>query len=298
MARQPFGRHIPLVLLAMAALLVGVPGAQAQQLKRYPMTGLVIEVDPARRSFVVSHDAVEGLMPAMTMPFEVRDRAVLAGVTAGMTVRFTLVLGAQSARAEGVQIVPYESAEQDPSTARRLELMRRITGRPSTAVAVGQPVPDFTLIDQTRGRVTLTELRGKVVVVNFIYTTCALPQFCYRMATHFGAVQKRFARRMGTDLVLLTVTFDPVRDTPERLAEYASQWKADPAQWHFLTGAVADVQRVCGWFGVDFFPDEGLINHSTHTAVIDRRGTLKANIEGNTMTATQLGDLVASVLGR
>lgn len=298
MPRPPFARRALLVFLLVAGLLPAVGAAQRQEPRRYSMTGLVIEVDPTRRSFVVSHDAVPGLMPAMTMPFEVRERAALAGVTAGMTVRFTLVLGSQSARAEGVEVVPYETVEQDPSTARRLELFRRITGKPSTAVAVGQPVPDFTLVDQTRSRVTLSALRGKVVVINFIYTSCALPQFCYRMANHFGAVQKRFARRMGTDLVLLTVTFDPVRDTPERLAEYASQWKADPAQWHFLTGAVADVQRVCGWFGVDFFPDEGLMNHSTHTAVIDRTGTLKANIEGNRLTATQLGDLVGAVLER
>jgi protein SCO1/2 len=97
---------------------------------------------------------------------------------------------------------------------------------------------------------------------------------------------------MGRDLILLTVTFDPVRDQPERLAEYASQWNANPATWHFLTGAVPDIARVCAVFGVDFFPDEGLMDHSSHTAVIDRLGRLVANIEGNQFTATQLGDLV------
>src|SRR2546426_8408741 len=45
-----------------------------------------------------------------------------------------------------------------------------------------------------------------------------------------------------SDLVLLTVTFDPVHDTPDVLAEYASRWNADPATWHFLTGTVPDVR--------------------------------------------------------
>jgi len=291
-------RLVAPVVALVAVLLAGATCAQAQPPQRYPMTGLVIQVDPSRTSFVVSHDSIPGVMPAMTMPFDVKERAALAGVTAGMTVRFTLVLGRQSAHAEGVQIVRDQSVEQDPSTARRLELLKRITGTPSTAVPVGERVPDFTLIDQARTAVTLSQFRGKVVVANFIYTTCVLPQFCYRMANHFSVIQKRFDRRMGTDLVLLTVTFDPVRDTPERLAEYASQWKADSTRWHFLTGAVADVRRVCGWFGVDFFPDEGLMNHSVHTAVIDRGGTLRANIEGNKLTAAQLGDLVAAVLER
>jgi protein SCO1/2 len=49
---------------------------------------------------------------------------------------------------------------------------------------------------------------------------------------------------------------------------------------------------------VDFFPDEGLMNHSSHTAVIGRDGTLVANLEGNQFTAAQLGDLVDTVLKR
>lgn len=98
--------------------------------------------------------------------------------------------------------------------------------------------------------------------------------------------------------MLLTVTFDPARDTPEKLAEYASQWKADPVRWHFLTGSAPDVQRVCNMFGVDFFPDEGLMNHSIRTAIIDRQGQLVASIEGNQFTATQLGDLVETALSR
>jgi protein SCO1 len=67
--------------------------------------------------------------------------------------------------------------------------------------------------------------------------------------------------------VLLTETFDPQRDQPDVLNRYASNWKADPATWHFLTGPVEDVQRVTNMFGVDFFPEEGLMNHALHTAI-------------------------------
>ena len=147
-------------------------------------------------------------------------------------------------------------------------------------------------------RVTLSQLAGKVVAVNFVYTRCALPQFCLRIANNFGVLQKRFSGELGRELALLTITFDPERDTPEVLAEYASQWKADSRYWRFLTGAVADVRRVCAMFGSIAFPDEGLMNHSLHTAVIDRKGNLVANIEGNQYTPEQLGDLVAATLKR
>ena len=72
--------------------------------------------------------------------------------------------------------------------------------------------------------------------------------------------------------MLLTLTFDPVHDRPEILAQYSRQWDADPATWHFLTGSTGDVQRVCRLFGVDFFPEEGLMNHSLLTAIVDRQG--------------------------
>lgn len=166
------------------------------------------------------------------------------------------------------------------------------------ALDIGQAVPDFALTDQNRRRVSLSQFAGKVVAVNFIYTSCGLPNFCFRNSNTFGVLQKRFKQQMGRELVLLTVSFDPQRDQPDVLARYARTWKADPETWYFLTGPVPEVQRVTNLFGIDYFPDEGLMNHSLHTAIIDRRRRLVANIEGNQFTADQLADLVQTTLTR
>jgi protein SCO1/2 len=292
------------VALLVCALSITI-AAQA----RYAVRGLVLKVDLASRTVVVSHDSIPGGMPAMTMPFEVRSARELRGLTPGALIAFTLVLDQKSPYVERVRVVRHESVEQDPLTARRLRLLQDITLPPDNAVfrnaltaflpvGVGQMVPDFTLIDQTRARVSLSQFRGKVVALNFVYTSCVLPQFCYRLANHFSVVQRRFGEKMGRDLVLLTVTFDPARDTPERLAEYARQWNADGGVWRFLTGDAADIAKVCQLFGLDVFPDEGLISHSTRTVVINRAGALAASIEGNQYTAAQLGDLVDAVLQR
>ncbi len=286
----------------MLALAVALPDFVSAQAKpgRHAVRGMVLSVDAARKTVVVSHDSIPNVMAAMAMPFEVKDARELEGVVPGAIVSFTLVITQESGLAEGLRVVRYESVEQDPITARRLRLLQNLTGGAAvpSPLAVGQAVPDFTLTDQAHARVSLSQFRGKVVALNFIYTSCALPQFCYRLANHFSVMQRRLQARMGRDLVLLTVTFDPARDTPERLAEYAGQWKADPSVWHFLTGGVEDVKRVCRLFGVDAFPDEGLINHSTRTVVVNRRGVLAASIEGNQHTAAQLGDLVEGVLRR
>jgi protein SCO1/2 len=287
------GRLKPAPTFACFVLVVAAAVAIDAADRVFTVKGMVTRVDLPNKTILVSHEAIVGLMDSMVMPFEVRDAKELQGITPGAVVEFTLTVGDRMAYASAFKIRRYESVEQDPATARRLATMKRMAGLATTPLAIGGQVPDFTLIDQTKQPVKLSSLAGKVLAVNFIYTRCALPQFCLRIANNFGVLQKRFAEELKRgELALLTITFDPERDTPEAMARYASQWKPDPAQWRFLTGPVADVRKVTSVFGVDFFPDEGLMNHSLRTAIVDRRGRLVASIEGNQYTPEQLGDLV------
>jgi protein SCO1/2 len=298
LARRGAWRTVVVLCGLLCVWALGAAPTAQSKTGRYTVRGMVLRVDPAQRLFYVSHDRIEGLMDAMTMPFEVRDTRELTPLVPGAIIGFTLVIEPTVGYATDLRIERYVSAEQDPSTARRLALLRRATGRSPPPVAVGQRVPDFTLVDQARQRVSLSSLSGKVVAVTFLYTRCALPQFCLRSATTFGVLQKRFVNELGQDLVLLTVTFDPERDTPEVLAGYAAQWDANPRAWRFLTGSAAEVRRVCALFGVDAFPDEGLVDHSVRTAVVGRDGRLLANVEGNRFTPEQFGDLLRATMER
>ena len=282
-------------LVVLALSLSVATCASAEQ--RYSARGLILKLDPAHNTMVVSADAIPGFMEAMTMPYSVRDAKELEGLKPGTLIDFTLVVEKDSSYAETIRVHSYQGLEPDPLTARRLKLLKQVAN-PSAVkqLAIGEAVPDFTLIDQNRRPIKLSKFAGKVVALNFVYTRCALPNFCYRSSNNFGILRKRFKDRLGHDLILLTVTFDPVHDQPEALAKYAATWKADPRTWHFLTGSSAEVRRVCDLFGEDFFQDEGLMNHSLHTALISRNGKLVANLEGNDFSATQLGDLAETVL--
>ena len=150
-------------------------------------------------------------MAAMAMPFEVRQRKDLDGLVPGASVAFGLiVVNGNSSYAERIRVVRYQSTEQDPLAASRLKLLTQVAGgAPRKMLAIGETVPDFKLIDQMRRPVSLSQLRGKVVAINFIYTSCPLPNFCLRIANNFGVLQRRFKAQLGRDLFLLTVTFDP-----------------------------------------------------------------------------------------
>jgi protein SCO1 len=275
-------------------------GGRIVAAETYAAKGLVVKVDAPHRTVLISCEKIPGFMEAMVMPFEVRDSKELASVAPGAMIEFTLVVDSTTSYIEKIHVHHYQSVEQDPMTASRLNLLRSLTdaSTQTNVLKPGEQIPDFTLIDQTRNNVSPSQFRGKVVLITFTYTHCALPNFCFRIANNFRRIQTRFANDMGRDLVFMSITFDPAHDTPDVMASYGKTWKADPANWKLLTGSSSDIAAICGKFGVTYFPDEGLMNHSLHTFVVDRDGKLVADMEGNEYSAEQLGDLVQSVLGR
>ncbi len=285
----------------LIAVVLALTSSQAAQVtageSRYQVTGLVLSVDPARLTFVASIDRIPGFMEAMTMPFKARQANDLAGIAPGTAVAFTLVVERGGSYVDGIRVGRSQNLEQDPLAARRLSLLRQMSGPASRPLAVGDLVPDVELIDQHSRRVSLGAARGKVIGINFMYTTCQLPDFCLRLVNHFSVLQQRLPEALGRDLELLTVTFDPLRDTPDALAEYARRWRPSGA-WHFLTGDAASVRRLLDAFGVDTFPNDGLMDHSLRTVFIDRSGRLAAVVDGNQYSSDQLVDLARTMIGR
>lgn len=273
--------------------LLLLAGASLAADTRYPVTGIILQVDLPNRKFVASCGAIPGYMEAMAMPYSVLDRRELADLKAGAYVDFTLVVEKERSYVERIRIHRYEASEREPLLARRLQLLEA----PRATVKAGDAVPDFALMDQTGRRVTLSQWAGKVVAVTFIYTSCPLPDYCFRLSNNFSQLNQRFAGRMGRDLVLLSITFDPVRDQPKVLAKYASTFQADPETWRFLTGPLDKVKAVTRQFGLNYWPEEGYVTHTMHTLVIDRQGRLAADFEGNQFTARQLGDYVEVLMG-
>jgi protein SCO1/2 len=284
------------LLLAVTTLVSAGHGWAAQS---YTVRGLVLKIDKPNRTLIVSCERISNYMNAMVMPFAVRNSAELDGLDAGTMIQFTLIVDGDSSYITGIRVQKYESVEADPLGARRLSLMAEIANPSSLPpqIKTGDTVPDFSLIDQTRHDVRLSEFRGKIVVMTFMYTHCVLPNFCFRTANNFRLLQKRFADQLGSNLIFISITFDPAHDTPEALAQYGKTWDADPRTWKLLTGHQADIDKISEQFGVSHFADEGLITHSLHTVIIKRDGTLAANLEGNDFSADQLGDLVQTVLG-
>ena len=91
--------------------------------------------------------------------------------------------------------------------------------------------PAFTLTDQDGKPFSRDDLKGKVWVADFIFTTC--PGACPKMTMKMSGLQKAVPER---DVHFVSFTVDPERDTPPVLRQYAQNYDADLGRWHFLTG--------------------------------------------------------------
>jgi protein SCO1/2 len=84
-------------------------------------------------------------------------------------------------------------------------------------------------------------VKGRTVAVNFIFTTCTT--ICPPLGATFARVQKELGDRVGRDIFLVSISVDPVTDTPERLKAWGAKFKAGPG-WTFVTGDKAQVERL------------------------------------------------------
>ena len=141
------------------------------------------------------------------------------------------------------------------------------------------PAPEFLLISQDGGELKLADLRGKVVAVTFIFTRCT--DTCPVLTPMMSFVQDRLGSDFGAKIVFISITVDPERDTPEVLKEYGEAFGADFAGWYFLTGSpstIADVVRRYGVFAAK--AENGNVEHTFLTSIIDRRGVLRVQYLG------------------
>jgi protein SCO1 len=141
------------------------------------------------------------------------------------------------------------------------------------------PAPGFALISQDGTPVALADLRGKVVAVTFIYTSCT--DTCPMLTALMVRVQDQLGQDFGERIAFVSVTVDPDRDTPEVLKQYADTFGADLKGWAFLTGAPAAIRDVTHRYGVFAAKTaNGDVDHTFLTSIVDRNGVLRVQYLG------------------
>ena len=251
----------------------------------YELNGQILGIETSRNEVLIKHENIKGFMPAMTMPFTVKDRTLLTGKEPGDLVTATLVVSQSSAYLSALTRTGHAKLEAPPvvSDAPRI-------------LMPGEPVADALLVNQQDKPQPFSAFKGHRVALTFTYTRCPLPDFCPLMDRHFAAVQKSVKGAADlADVRLVTMTLDPEFDTPKVLAQHAAMLNAEPGIWSFVTAEPKTGAQFAHQFGIYTERDAGSganLIHNLRTAVVDADGRLVKIRSGNDWTPA---DLVADL---
>jgi protein SCO1/2 len=266
---------IPLVLSVIAlTLCLGVACRRSGSEKRYDFKGKVIVVEPDKHLVTVSHEDIKGYMPAMTMPFTVKNESDLQILAPDDEITATLVIDGKHSWLEDL-IITRQSA-----TAPAM---------PGVQMAKeGDEVPNFTLRNQDDREIHIKNYRGKALLLTFIYTRCPVPDYCTLMSNNFAQIDRALGQNpeLYGKTHLLSISIDPDYDTPKVLRSYGAahteRYQNETfAHWEFATGTSEQVKEIAQFFGLTYIPEKDQIIHALRTVIIDPQGKVAKIYRGN-----------------
>lgn len=139
---------------------------------------------------------------------------------------------------------------------------------------VGDQLPAFALYNQDGKLVQYSALRGRRLVINFIYTRCPQPDMCPASTRRMGQLQKDLKDKNVDDVTLVTITVDPTGDTPGILRQYAKDNGLDLGNFQLLTGPAKEVTELERQLGIEVRVVDGVLQHMMATLIVNPEGRI------------------------
>jgi len=282
-------KRLPLCLFALLIAFTGChrnssqTGRSPSGEKSYHVRGVVVSTDAAKGAVTLDTDAVPGYMDAMIMPYSLRNPGIISELHPGDTITADLFASDSESALDNIVIVGQAKADYKPPVALK-------------PLNPGDPVPDFKLLNQNSKLIHISQFRGKVLLVTFIYTRCPLADFCPRMSRNFARLEKLLDDEtlLYAKTHLLSISFDPAYDTPAVLRSYGGSYtgrytQEDFVHWDFAAPPEKELPDVLHFFLVGATPEKDrTITHSLSTVVIDQQGKIYKWYPTNDWTPEQL----------
>jgi protein SCO1/2 len=267
-----FFRSVSLLTLVLVAGLSACASKRAEE-HRYELKGKVVAVDRVKGEVTIDHEEIVGYMPAMTMPYPLRDADALKVVGTGDRIQATLVVTDGDYWLENPIITKAPANASDASA--------KASG---SEPQPGTPVPDVKLVNQDGKPIHTGQFKGRALLITFVYTRCPMPDQCPLMSANFAQINGALANDpdLRKKAHLLSVTLDPEYDRPEVLRSYGTAYAGGKFDdWDFATGDTEEVRRLAEFFGLMYGRDNGQLVHSLRTAVVTPDGKLYKIYRGN-----------------
>ena len=235
--------------------------------RKYHVRGIVVSTDAQHGEVTLDSDAIPGFMDAMIMPYRLRQPEILSELHPGDTITATLLAAKDSDLLDEIVVIAQRKSDYKPPVQ-------------FNPLVAGEQVPDFRLLNQSGRTIHLAQFRGRVLLVTFIYTRCPLADYCPRMSRNFAQLDKALAAdpALYVKTHLLSVSFDPVYDTPKVLRSYGGAYTGNFSNetfshWDFAAPEKKNLEAVLKFFNVGVTPEKDrTLTHSLSTIVIDPQG--------------------------
>jgi protein SCO1 len=260
--------------------------AASSSYKVYKVRGKVVSTNSATGEVTLDHEAIPNFMDAMTMPYKLKDPSILSELHPGDAITADLMVSQQADAdvfLDHIVVIAQGKPDYKPTVIYHVP-------------EAGDKVPNFAMRNQDGHLIHLDQYRGKEVLITFIYTRCPLPNFCPLVTRNFATIEKQLAvdPRLYGMTHLLSVSFDPDHDDPERLRAYGAQYIGSSAKnafahWEFAVPQKPVVPEMAKYFDVGITAGaDDTINHTLSTTLIGRDGKVVRFYPGNEWTPEQV----------
>jgi protein SCO1/2 len=279
-------KHLPLILIAVFLFSCSCfwgcrqqPSRSATE-KRYDFKGKVVLVEKDKHSVTIAHEDIKDYMPAMTMPFTVKDDWAFDVLVPGDRVSAVYVVDGTQSWLEELVI-----------TKERAETASPLPGQTVEAKA-GDEVPNYRLVNQDGKAIRIHDYKGRGLLLTFIFTRCQDPDQCTLMSSNFATVDQELQKQpeLYGKTHLLSISFDPEYDTPKVLRSYGAAYTGRYTDetfdhWEFASGSADEVKGIAQFFGLRYYKDtqsgKEQVIHSLRTAVIGPDSKIVKMYRGN-----------------
>jgi protein SCO1/2 len=275
-------------LMACALLLLHGCGNSR---KTYVLTGRIISKQPSSQQLIINNDDIPGFMPAMTMPYAVKDPEGFERVQPADLIRADVVVEQPTQfYLEHLAVIGKSAASTSPQ------------GAPVRALLIGDKAPDVPLVNQDGKTLRLSQLKGKAVLLTFVYTRCPFPDYCPLLSRQFAAIQNDLAKTPDdyNRTHLVSISLDPNYDKPPILRQYGLSYvEHDPKgfqHWDFVSTKPQDLQILVGSFGLEYSNEDSQISHSMNTILLAPDGTVANMWPGNEWKPSEVADVIRHAL--
>jgi protein SCO1/2 len=268
--KQPRVRTLILVL-CIGMLLVAVLSAcrrPSSSGRRFDFKGKVVSVEKDKQQVTVAHEEIKGYMPAMVMPFKLKEAWPFEILAPGNEIAATLVVDGASSWLEDVKVT-----QEGVDTT--------VGPGADSEVKIGSEAPNYGLVNQDSKPIKLHDYRGKALLLTFIYTRCPLPDYCDLMSNNFAQVDELLQKQgdVYKKTHLLSISIDPDYDTPQVLRSYGAahtgRYSDETfAHWEFASGTKDQVKGIAQFFGMRYYEGGDQIIHVLRTVIVAPDGNV------------------------